>query len=393
MDAVYARPTKLGKPCRLRSAAAAPPRSQEISLATPAVTVIVPTFNRVGYLRQVIASIRAQSFLNLRIAVFDNASDDGTKNFMDTVSMIDERVVYHRHPKNIGAMANFQFGLESVSTDFFSFISDDDLMLEKFLSDAVSVLETDRSLAFAAQRVVRLGPDGQLVGSHPLRQFEAGRQPAGSGAVYLGKVGVPVWTGIVYRTAVTRRLGGIDPSCGIASDVDFTLRHAVHDDCVLLNGIGAIFTSDAPASHREGYLTALKNVPGIERWIEKIGSEYGLDPAHAIELQSILQRRMGKTLRQAAMRGAWRGDSDFVWRTVPILRNLNADKRYRVEIMKYFTRFLQPVAKAVDFVSSSNDRTSRSIGQVAVAKYPDCQPYLDFFNSFRAGTHPLLINP
>ena len=83
---------------------------------SPLITAVVPTFNRSKLLRRAIVSILDQQDVPLQVCVFDNASDDDTSAVVAALSAKDDRILYHRHPQNIGSMANFEFGLRRVRT-------------------------------------------------------------------------------------------------------------------------------------------------------------------------------------------------------------------------------------------------------------------------------------
>ena len=119
----------------------------------PLITTILPTYQRPAMLRRAIRSALAQSWTALQVRVYDNAGDP--ENAAVVASLDDPRVEYFRHPRNLGAFANFQFGLGRVSTPFFSFLADDDILLPDFYATAVAALEKEPTAAFAAMRVVR----------------------------------------------------------------------------------------------------------------------------------------------------------------------------------------------------------------------------------------------
>jgi hypothetical protein len=66
----------------------------------------------------------------------------------------DPRLRYFRHPTNLGAFANFSFGLRKVTTEFFSVLSDDDLLLPGFYESTLQALDANPDPQFAATRVV-----------------------------------------------------------------------------------------------------------------------------------------------------------------------------------------------------------------------------------------------
>lgn len=93
----------------------------------PLVTIAIPTYNRASaYLPRTLAAASRQSYANLDILVADNASVDDTERVV--ASFNDPRVRYHRHPKNLGAAANFNFCIEQGRGSYFLMLMDDDLI-------------------------------------------------------------------------------------------------------------------------------------------------------------------------------------------------------------------------------------------------------------------------
>ena len=102
----------------------------------PLVTIGMPTYNRRhGYFPQALQSALAQDYPNLEVVVCDNASTDGTQEYME--AMTDPRLRYVRHAENIGANANFNSCLENADGHFFLMLHDDDLLDPTFVSRCV----------------------------------------------------------------------------------------------------------------------------------------------------------------------------------------------------------------------------------------------------------------
>jgi len=103
------------------------------------ITVVVPTYNRAGYLPCALRSILDQSYGDFELLVCDNASTDETA---DVVKAFDDpRLSYVGLPENVGWLANFNQAVERVSTDYVTIMGDDDLMLPGALERAVAVLD------------------------------------------------------------------------------------------------------------------------------------------------------------------------------------------------------------------------------------------------------------
>src|SRR5713101_2056619 len=132
----------------------------------PQITAVIPTYRRPNLLRRAVESVLTQTYSNLRVTVFDNASGDETAEVVAELSERDPRVHYHSHPTNLGPVANFQAGMDAVGTPYFSFLSDDDLLLPSFYERALAGFHREpRAKMFCGQTVIY---DHDL-GSHFLR--------------------------------------------------------------------------------------------------------------------------------------------------------------------------------------------------------------------------------
>ena len=105
----------------------------------PLVSIGMPTYNRVdSYLPSALGSALNQDYPNLEIIVSDNASTDGTEEFIRAKS--DLRVRYFRHDKGIGGKNNFNFCVEQAKGAYFLLLHDDDLVDPDFISVCVRAL-------------------------------------------------------------------------------------------------------------------------------------------------------------------------------------------------------------------------------------------------------------
>ena len=95
-------------------------------MSVPGVTVVIPTRERAHVLPTAIESVLGQEDADLRLLVCDNASRDATPEVVSRYAARDPRVSYHRHPQDVGATANFQWGMDAVETEHFVLLSDDD---------------------------------------------------------------------------------------------------------------------------------------------------------------------------------------------------------------------------------------------------------------------------
>jgi len=103
------------------------------------VSVIVPTYNRVGYLGETVASILNQDYRDFELIVADNASTDATASLLAGIA--DPRLRHVRRAQNIGWRANFNQSLHDTETDYVALVGDDDRLLPGALTRAVTFLD------------------------------------------------------------------------------------------------------------------------------------------------------------------------------------------------------------------------------------------------------------
>lgn len=172
----------------------------------PLVTTVIATFRRPAFLRRAIHSALRQTIGRVRVSVYDNASGDDTADVVRQIG--DDRITYHHHDRNIGASANYNFGLSRVTTPYFSLLGDDDLILPDLYRTAVHALERDRGAMFFCARTA---VDNRRAGVVQLRgRWAAGTyDPSAQTATHMVRDHF-INTGIVFRTAVLESVGYFD---------------------------------------------------------------------------------------------------------------------------------------------------------------------------------------
>lgn len=275
------------------------------SRSHPLITCIIPTYRRPKKLRRAIYSVLNQTYRNILVCVYDNASGDETADVVAEIMKHDPRVRYHCHEKNIGAVRNFQFGQKHVKTEFFSFLSDDDVLLPEFYEMALHALSQRNDLIFAATQVITMTEKGTIVGRRP-DHFPPGLYEPPGGFDAMVKYGHPIWTGILFRSVCLKKAGPIDPCVGSPSDLEFELRLAANFPYVVLNKPGAIFVADEGASATGAY--AVKTPEGRLKMYHKIIQEYPISEESKKNAVDVLRKRHKKALIGYGLRMIANGD-------------------------------------------------------------------------------------
>lgn len=204
-------------------------------------TIIIPTYKRPVLLKRAIESALKQTWSNIRVLVLDNASGDETKEVVEAFRKTDSRVAYICHEKNIGMLGQYQYGIEHVKTEFFSFLSDDDWLLPSFCEVSILGFKENPDCCFFASSTVIIGSENRIL-RIPLDLWpHEGKYPAGTGALeMIGKYPVP--TTVAFRKSFLSEVS-IDMNNPMAWDCDFLLQLSSRFPIAISKKVTGIFVS------------------------------------------------------------------------------------------------------------------------------------------------------
>jgi len=209
--------------------------------AKPLITTIIPTYRRPKLLRRAIRSVLNQTYPHFQVCVYDNASGDETASVVAELLKEDPRVKYYCHDDNIGAAKNFIYGMEHVETPFFSFLSDDDILLPEFFEIVLEGFEKFPDAAFSAGSVISMTDKGEIVLNQLSSWPRDGYYTPPEGLFNMMGMKHPTWTGVLFRKDIIQKVGILDQDAGLLSDMDFELRIAAVFPFVISRKPCAIF--------------------------------------------------------------------------------------------------------------------------------------------------------
>lgn len=117
------------------------------------VSIGVPVFNGADRLERAVRSVLAQDHENLEVVISDNGSTDGTQELCRELARSDSRIVYHRHPENIGLLNNFVAVMRMARGGLFRWLGDDDELAPDCLSRCVRQFAEDDRLLVVTTRI------------------------------------------------------------------------------------------------------------------------------------------------------------------------------------------------------------------------------------------------
>lgn len=115
------------------------------------VSVLLPVYNGVAYVRSAIESVLKQDYDNFEFIIVDNASTDGTATILDEYHEV-RRVKIIRNQVTVPRLDNFRIVFDAASIDsrWYKFIGDDDCLLQECLSEMVNAAESFDNVGLVA---------------------------------------------------------------------------------------------------------------------------------------------------------------------------------------------------------------------------------------------------
>jgi glycosyltransferase involved in cell wall biosynthesis len=260
------------------------------------ISILIPTRDRLDYLRLSLASARAQRWSDVEILVSDDGSTDDTREFVRGVAYDDPRVRLLTGNPSPGVFSNVQYLVDQASGDAFTVLGDDDLLDDDFCALLAEPVQYDPSviLSFTDHRVIDTS-GAYLEEASARSSLRYGRAGLPGGAVQNPVVLAlrgGIWLGFaLYRTAAFID-EPFDPECVLAADWDYAIRAARR---------GRIwFVPGRHGSYRDHRRTASRlGLPGAAAFAMKVLQKHRFDDEAAESLRRTL-------LRSAAKRHAFR---------------------------------------------------------------------------------------
>jgi glycosyltransferase involved in cell wall biosynthesis len=128
----------------------------------PAVSIAIPTYNRVATLERAVRSALHQTHADLEVVVSDNASTDGTTELLARLGASDARLRAVRQDANHGMVANLNAAGALAHGDHVMLLSDDDWLAPRCVEATLGALRAHPGAVSALGRVTYVR-DGEPV--------------------------------------------------------------------------------------------------------------------------------------------------------------------------------------------------------------------------------------
>jgi hypothetical protein len=264
----------------------------------PLITTIIPTYRRPKLLGRAIRSVLKQTYPHFRVCIYDNASGDETASVGETFVKNDPRVQYYCRSENVGACRNFSDAAGRIDTPFFSFLSDDDVLLPNFYNSALAGFEKFPEAMMSATASIQINERGQIF-NVPVLNWRPGLYPRAEGMLPMLEHGHPEWTSVLFRREILKELGPPDIELGGPFDLDFQLRAAARFPMVMSLEPGALFVMHGNSASTLGGFEALST--GWYKMSRKIREDKSIPAKVRSEVEQLLTKSAKRLLLRSAL--------------------------------------------------------------------------------------------
>lgn len=115
----------------------------------PKVSICIPTYKQVDYLRKTLNSVLVQDFHDYELIITDDSSDDSVENLLKGFDF-KGKLKYYRNKIALGSPANWNFSLKQATGEYIKILHHDDFFTsENSLRKFVQFLDNNPSASFA----------------------------------------------------------------------------------------------------------------------------------------------------------------------------------------------------------------------------------------------------
>lgn len=127
------------------------------------VTINILTFNASKYINQCLSAVFAQTYRDFRVIVIDNASNDGTVEF---IRKNFPEVMILKNFQNLGFCRASNQGILLTKEQYLLFLNQDAILSPDFLKILVSDLESDQQIGAIGGKILKVSSEKEYLGEN-----------------------------------------------------------------------------------------------------------------------------------------------------------------------------------------------------------------------------------
>lgn len=180
------------------------------------VSVIMPVYNGMPYLKDAVKSIISQTYRNWEMIIINDASLDKSAFFLKSIN--DKRVVVLTNTKNLGIAKSLNIGLSKAKGRYIARMDADDISMPQRLEKQIRFLMKNRSVDLCGTFATLIDKNGKKIGKLHYPQMPAEIKKK---LVLYNPILHP---SLMAREAMFKKLKGYDEEFDGAEDYELLMR-------------------------------------------------------------------------------------------------------------------------------------------------------------------------
>jgi glycosyltransferase involved in cell wall biosynthesis len=182
-------------------------------MATPKISIVLPTYNGARYIRTSIESCLTQTFPDFELIVVNDCSTDETLGILDEYALKDNRILIINNEFNKKLPLSLNTGFEKARGQYFTWTSDDNYYAPHALQEMLTALEANPQADLVYCDYHLIDDDGNITGVRKMGDVNTSfNKWFGAGACFL------------YKREVHAANNGYNPAAFLIEDYDFFVR-------------------------------------------------------------------------------------------------------------------------------------------------------------------------
>lgn len=131
------------------------------------VTLGIPTYERLAYLKEAVCSAQMQTYKNVEVLISDDGSSPEIRQWCEEMSQKDSRIRYIKNERRRGLAGNWNSILENAAGDYVGIIGDDDRYLPDFVERLMEGIQKGADVVFSSHYWIN--PQGERLEQETLQ--------------------------------------------------------------------------------------------------------------------------------------------------------------------------------------------------------------------------------
>jgi glycosyltransferase involved in cell wall biosynthesis len=260
-------------------------------MMSPAVSIVVPTFNRLKYLRSALASVFEQTFRDWELLIADDGSDAEARAYLEALDDPRVRVLWLPHSGRPAIARNA--ALREAQGEYVAFLDSDDIWTPTKLQIQIDSLRSRPGRRWGYTRFVLVDEFGNPTDWQRTRSW-----PVPDGWIFdklVRSETVIAVPSVVVSRELLERVGGFDEGLIMCEDYDLWLRLAAQSEVDAIDLPCTLVTRHAEHSGNE--ITSFQD---CARVFEKVLRLDGTAHLHSIVREKLAEVAYGLARSHAA---------------------------------------------------------------------------------------------